>query len=283
MGFSCRYDPVSCQEDNMSFIENLRKKLRIERLAKTIAVSTGAPGIPKKIEKEKMRELLSMSPYVLEKRRDLELYFREGKADRGEVLVLDNELPLYGNTTLDDVTLRRSPELKEMLSIRNIIKILNDNDILISKGREALSYVCDRTLELLDLRYERQDIQKMADAGLDAFARADTDGVVDMLELFVEVLGYVAGPADVLVNDCIIYGETKVGPGGDTILGPTVMYNESTNELRLVNQRLSLGDPVARGLIPAVATGEIAPDKDGLDVFPSLAEMVPARKSPTVH
>ena len=55
----------------------------------------------------------------------------------GEVLVFDNELSLYGNTTLYGATLHRSPELKEMISIRNIIRILNDSDIPIYKWHDA--------------------------------------------------------------------------------------------------------------------------------------------------
>jgi hypothetical protein len=81
-----------------------------------------------------MRKLLALSPFVSAERRDLELYFRELEPEIGEIISLDNELSLYGNTTVGDVALRRSPVVKEMVNIKNIIKILNDKDIRICKG-----------------------------------------------------------------------------------------------------------------------------------------------------
>ena len=254
----------------------------MERLTKHIAVSTGSSGARKKIDKKKMRQFLSISPYRLEKRRDLELYYRETGDDVCEVLVLDNELPLFGNTTLEDVTIRRSPELKEMVRIRNIFKILNDGDILICKGRDALYYVRDRALESLDLHYEKQDILDMADEGLKAFARAETDDVLEILELFFHVLGYVAVPAEVLVNDYVMYGAESKKDGG-TFFGPIVMYNDKTNTLKAISNMISMTDPVARNMITAVALGEMSPEKEGLEVFPFLAEAIPLKKAPTVH
>jgi hypothetical protein len=267
----------------MSFIENLKKKILIDTLARTVSQSVGAPGVSRKIDKETMQRLLSLSPFVLEKRRDLDLYFRELEPGIGEVLVLDNELPLYGNTSLDDVTLRKSPELKEMISIRNVIKILNDSDILMYKGREALRYVQDRALDLLDLRYEEKDIQEMADKGLEAFVRADSEEVVEMLDLFVEILGYESVPAEVLVNDYVMFGACQKDEAGKETFGPIVMYNDKTNTIRLIKAKVLVGDPVHRAVIPAVALGEMAPDAEEYRVFEFLKEEVLKKRQPTIH
>jgi len=246
----------------MSFIENLKNKILIDTLSRTVSQSVGAPGVSRKIDKETMRRLLSLSPFVLEKSRDLDLYFRELEPGIGEVLVLDNELPLYGNTSLDDVTLRKSPELKEMISIRNVIKILNDSDILMYKGREALRYVQDRALDLLDLRYEERDIQEMADKGLEAFVRADSEGVMEMLDLFVEILGYESVPAEVLVNDYVMFGAFYKDEAGKETFGPIIMYNDRTNTIRLIKARVPVGDPIQRAVITGVALGEMEPDAE---------------------
>ena len=267
----------------MSFIENLKQKVLIDRLSRTVSQSVGAPGVSRKIDKETMRRLLSLSPFVLEKRRDLDLYFRELEPGVGEVLVLDNELPLYGNTTLDDVTLRKSPELKEMISIRNVIKILNDADILMYKGREALRYVQDRTLELLDLRYQERDIQEMADKGLEAFVRGDSEGVMEILDLFVEILGYASVPAEVLVNDYVMFGACHKDEGGRQTFGPVVMYNDRRNIIRLIKAKVPMGDPVQRAVIPGVALGEMEPDEEDYGVFQFLKEEVLKKSQPTVH
>jgi hypothetical protein len=275
--------PFHTRKKAMGFRENLKKKIRIDRLVKIIAPSTGSSGVSRKLDKEKMRELLAMGPYVMEKRRDLELYYRETAGTLNEVLVLDNELPLYGETSLEDVTLRRSPELKEMISIRNIIKILNDSDILIGKGREALSFVQDRTLETLDLHYDKKDIHDLADEALEALARADSNGVIEILELFGEILVFAPLPAEVIVNDYLTYAPAIEDADGGHLFGPIIMYNDKTNTLKLISRRLNLSDPGAREFIPDVALGKIDPDREGPEVFPFLAKLVLSKKGPTIH
>jgi hypothetical protein len=72
----------------MSLKENLKKKILIDSLAKAVSRSIGPSGGPRKIDKENMRKLLSFTPFVLEKRRDLELYFRELEPGWGRCLAL---------------------------------------------------------------------------------------------------------------------------------------------------------------------------------------------------
>ncbi|MDY6837932.1 MAG: hypothetical protein SWH78_08160 [Thermodesulfobacteriota bacterium] len=267
----------------MSFKENLKRKMLIDSLTRTASQSVGAPGVHRKVDKETIRKLLSLSPFIFEKRRDLDLYFRELEPGLGEILVLDNELPLYGKTTLDDVALRRSPELKEMVNIRNVIKILKDSDILMCKGREALRYVQDRALELLDLRYEPKDIEEMADEGLEAIARVDSEAVMEALDLFVEILGYEPVPAEVLVNDYIMFGACQKDERGKELWGPIVMYNDRTNTIRGIKRPMASDDPVERDMIARVALGEIEADAEEFSVFPFLKEEVLKKKQPTVH
>jgi hypothetical protein len=266
----------------MSFKESLKRKILINILATRACRSIGAPGVSRKVDKKTIRELLSLSPFVPEKKRDLDLYFRDLEEGVGEVLVLDNELPLYGKTTLDDVTVRRSPELKEMVNIRNVIKILRDSDILMCKGREAIRHVQDRALDLLDLRYEAKDIEEMADEGLEALVRGDSDAVMETLELFMEILGYGSVPAEVLVNDYVMFGARHEEEGRETF-GPIVMYNDKTNTLRLIKRRMVAGDAIQRDMIAGVALGELEPDAEELAVFPFLKDEVLKMKQPTIH
>ena len=261
----------------MSFKENLKKKMLIDTLSRTVSQSIGSPERPWKVDKETMRRLLSLSPFVLEKRRDLELYFRQLEPGIGEILVLDNELPLYGKTTLDDVTLRKSPELKEMISIRNVIKILHHSDVIMSKGRDALRYVHDRALDLLDLRFEEKDIEEMVNDGIDALAREDSDAVLETLDLFVELLGYEPVPAAVLVSDYVMYGDQHEGGNGRQSYGPIVMYNDRTNVMRMIKHTVFMDDPEAQTLIPGVALGEIEPDAEGSEVFRFLKQAALAK------
>jgi hypothetical protein len=267
----------------MSLKENLRKKILIDSLARAVLQSIGPPSGPRRIDKENMRKLLAFTPFVLEKRRDLELYFRELGPGLGEVLSLDNELPLYGATSLEDVALRRSPELKEMISIRNVIKILNVKDILLCNGRDAVHYVQDRALALLDLSFDEKDVSEMADEGIDALVRADSEAVMETLELFVELLGYRAVPAAVLVNDYVMFGYPHGAEDGREAFGPIIMYNDRTNILRLMKETIAADDPLANVKIPRVALGEIEPDAEGYEVFHFLKDAALKKGHPTVH
>ena len=261
----------------MAFKENLKKKILTDRLSRTICQSIGSPGSTRKIDKESMRKLLALSPFVPEKRRDLELYFRELEPGVGEVISLDNELPLYGKTNVDDVALRRSPEVKEMLNIRNIIKILSDKDIRICKGSDTVLHVQNLALDLLDLSFGEEDMQELVNDGIDAMAREDSDAVLETLELFVELLGYKPVPADVLANGHVIYGDQHDGGNGRQSHGPIVMYDDKTNVLRLIKQTVFIDDPETQTLIQDVALGEIEPDAEGGEVFRFLKQTALAK------
>jgi hypothetical protein len=227
--------------------------------------------------------LLSLTPFILEEQRDLELYFRELESGLGEVLCLDNELPVYQNTTLDDVGLRRSPELKEMISIRNVVKILNVKDILLCNGRDAVDYVQNLAVDLLDLSFDEKDVDDMAEEGTNALVKADSDGVMEILDLFVELLGYRAVPAAVLVNDYVMFGEHHDLGLGKEAFGPIIMYNDKTNILRLIKDPISIDDPLANVKIPGVALGDAEPDAEAYQVFRFLKDAALKKEPRTLH
>lgn len=268
----------------MSFKENLKRKILIDGLTETASLSVGTPDMSRKVDKDAVRELLSLSPYIVEKKRDLELYFMEVEKGLGEIISLDNELPLYTHTTVDDVTLRRSPELKEMISIRNIIKILNDSDILLYKGRETLRHIRKRALELLDLRYEKADIEQLADEGIEALAGASSDQVMEILDLFVEIMGCELVPVEFTVNDYeMMFGPCERAEDKDRLFTWIVMYNVKRNELKLIRQNLIAKNKVSRELIRSIGKGEISPEAEGVGVFQFLASEVLKNKGPTLH
>jgi hypothetical protein len=257
--------------------------MRIDELARTVSQSVGTQSGSPQIDKKTMRELLALSPYHFDKTRDLDLYIRPLEHDMEEVLVLDNELPLYTNTTRNDVALRRSPELKEMISIRNIIKILNDSDIRLCKGRTAVEHVRQRSLELLDLRYEKSDIDGLIDEAKEALLTGDGDRVMEILRLFIEIMNYEFVPADLAVNDHAIFGPAEHREGLPPVFRYAVLYNERANELKLINHRLAGGDPAAQEFILSVVEGTIEPDATSVQVLRFLADETLENKGPTIH
>ena len=145
----------------MGFKENLLKKVQIDALAKTVIDAYGPPDSGGRIDKDVMRQLLDLGGFQAIKERDLDLYILEGNKTKGKILVLDNDLAIY-HTSAADVGMRKSPVVKEMLTIRSIIKILNDKDVVVSKKDSSVRTVQNRCLDMLDLSFAASDIDALA-------------------------------------------------------------------------------------------------------------------------
>jgi len=177
----------------MSFRENLLKKIRIKSLGGNILRSMGPVDSGKRTDIKTLRELLDMSPYTHHKERDLDLYIQKTDGEKYHIIVLGNDLPMY-LTTVADVAMRRSPTVKEMISIRNAFKILNDKDVIVKKGPETLESIQKESIDLLDLSYETNDLKAIAEDGSASLENAYQDGVIESLSLFGELLGFQPAP-----------------------------------------------------------------------------------------
>ena len=141
----------------MSFKENLKAKIRLDRLLQKLVSTIREPPGRWWLDKALTQELLDLTDLKHKKVSNLHLYIRPLEGEIMEVLVFDNELPIY-HTTVDDVVLRKSPYWQQMFSIRNVKKIMNHHDVLVSKGKESLNRIHANALALLDLTYTRDDL-----------------------------------------------------------------------------------------------------------------------------
>ena len=171
----------------MAFKENLLQKIRVDQLAVQVLASIGAEGTEAKLDKNSMRQLLALSPYVHRRERDLDLYVEDTDAPMKKILVLDSELPLY-RTTVADVAMRKSPEVGEMVNLRNIVKILRDSDVKISRKAESLKAVQAECIARLDLSFNAEDINDIRRDGIASLESNYADGVNEALLLFAELL-----------------------------------------------------------------------------------------------
>ena len=160
----------------MSFKDNLRKKIEINDLVQRIKASMGLPDSGRRVDKDLVRKLLAEGDYEKIVERDMELYRLSPLGNKPRLLVLDNDLSIY-RTSVDDVVLRKSPVVKEMLNIRNVIKILNDADVVISKKAVSLSTLQEELVDGLDLRYTPQDIEDLVYDGRSALENKYAEGV----------------------------------------------------------------------------------------------------------
>ncbi|MBC2695320.1 MAG: hypothetical protein HF982_08620 [Desulfobacteraceae bacterium] len=257
----------------MSFKENFLKKIKIDKMSKVVLASIGHPDSGKKIDKETVRELLEMSPYKCRQERDLDLYIKEADNGVEKILVLDNDLAIY-KTTPEDVGMRKSPTVKEMLSIRNVIKILNDKDVVISKKEDSLKTIQNELIEMIDLSFNKFDIEEIEKDGLDALEKWDADGVLEGLSLFAELLDYESPPKAMKIVNHIVIGSLTKKESGEVMFGPVVIYSITNNYLKLIDEQIGSLDKANIELMHNIAVGKEAAPFEGPLVFKYLKEEV---------
>ncbi|MFC1858529.1 hypothetical protein ACFL9U_10980 [Thermodesulfobacteriota bacterium] len=257
----------------MTFKDNLLEKIEIEKLTKTIVHSIGPPESGRKVDKESMRRLLGMGAFEYRRERDLDLYVFSEKPQKGKILVLDNELAIY-NTTIEDVALRKSPTIREMISIRNAIKILSDSDVVESKKEESVQAVREQCLGPLDLSFTTSDLDEIVHDGVASLERGYTEGIVECLSLFSEILGYQPPPKHFRVGNHEIIGAATQKEGGELLFGPMVIYGIIHNILRLFDEQVGSFDKAKIERMHQVARGKEAPSLEGPEVFHHLKQTV---------
>jgi hypothetical protein len=261
----------------MSFKENLLKKIRIKQLARQVLASIGPAESGQKIDKDAMRSLLEMSPYQYQKARDLDLYVEKGEGGPDRILVLDNELPVY-QTTVEDVLIRKSPYIKEMTKIGNIIKILKDSDVKVSRKEDSVRAVEKECIGRLDLAFDASDIRDMAGEGTTSLENGYAEGVKESLALFSELLGYQPPPKAFEVRHHDIIGALAEKSAGEVIYGPMVIFSLIDNSLRLLSDQISSFDKTKVEFFQKVAEGKEKASVEGKEVFDYLAKEVLRQK-----
>ena len=257
----------------MSFKENLLKKIQINLLARKVLASFGPPETASRLDKDAMRSLLEMSPYQYQKERDLDLYIENVEDAKTRILVLDNELPIY-LTSVEDVVIRKSPYTREMLKIGNIIKILKDSDVKVSRREASLETVKKKCIDLLDLTYDAADIEAIATDGLNSLDNGYADGIVESLTLFSELLGYRPPPKSFHIRHHQIFGAVAETQAGEILYGPAVALSLVDNSLVLIADEISSLDKGKIEQFQLIARGKEKPAAEGAEVFKYLKDAV---------
>jgi hypothetical protein len=257
---------------------NILKKIEIDQLARQTIQSLKPPRTGSQFDKTAMRKILTLGKLPTRKERDLELYIIENDAEKKKILVLDNGLAIY-HTSIKDVCMRKSPTVKEMLSIRNAFKILNDKDVVISKKEDSVRSIQAKIIGNLDLAYTAADIEGIEKEGQASLESRYADGVVEALSLFAELLNYHEAPNAFHVPHHRIWGAEKTTKAGKTTWGPLVIYAMADNTLRLIDTPIDTSDKEKMDTFRKIVDGHVEPDMEGLPVFKYLKVAVPAYRS----
>jgi hypothetical protein len=253
----------------MSFKENLLKKIKINQSAKQVIASIGPIDSGRKIDKQIMRDLLETANYHYQRKRDLDLYIKDIDAEKTRILVLDNDLAIY-NTSLYDVAMRKSPTVKEMMNPFNVVKILKDTDVVMSKKEDSVKTIQQECIANLDLSYTATDIDDIIKDGLASLDNAYTDGVNECLDLFAEILNYSSVPKAFGIRHHKIVGKLIRKETGEDLFGPMVLYSMIHNALKLVDQQIGSYDKGKMEFVQNVAAGKEKASMEGPDVFQYL-------------
>lgn len=259
----------------MSFKENLLKKIEIERKTQVALASIGTPDSDRKLDKEAVRWMLEVAGYRHRQVRDLDLYMQPQtlEAGRGRILVLDNELKVY-DTTVEDVAMRKSPIVKEMLNIRNAIRILNDKDVAVSRKADTLKALHDECVGALDLRFAPGDLTALSADGRAALEREQAEAVVECLDLFAELLGYGPPPRAFRLNRHHIVCDRGEGSGGEVVCGPLAVYSLLHNGLKFIDMKIGVFDKAKIAVFEDIAAGRAKASVEGPEVFEALRQRV---------
>lgn len=254
----------------MSLKENLIKKIEIKKMARKV-ISSLKPREDgyHRIDKDTMQRLLSMTAYTHQRERDLDLYIQKSSEGTQKILVLDNGLAIF-DTDIQDVVLRKSPTVKEIISIRNIKKILNDSDVVICKKEESVERIKNECINSLDLSFSEKDLDQIVKDGVSSLKNNYSDGVIESISLFAELLDYVPAPDPLKVKHHAIYGKLERKTVNLSVFGPMIIFSKVNNELKLLDSRISTSDKAKIKNIHRVAGGEAKADATGPDVLEFL-------------
>jgi hypothetical protein len=256
----------------MSFKENLKAKIKLDALLRKITSTIREIPAQKRLDKELTQELLEMTDLEPKKVRDLHLYVRPLEGEIMEVLVFDNELPIY-HTTVYDVALRKSPEWKEMFSIKNIKKVMNDQDVIVTKGKESLKRMHANALALLDLSYTGDDLALLVEDARRGLEKKSLEQIQESLNLFFELLDFQPVSLGILEHDLQVFARPKTNGGAATTFENILLFNEENFTLGLKKGTLSPQSDLDLAWVMQYARGEEKADLEGAEVFEFLAAL----------
>jgi hypothetical protein len=256
----------------MSFKENLKARIKADRLFGKLVSTTKEPPAKWWVDKVLTQELLEMTDLEHKKFRDLHLYIRPLEGEIMEVLVFDNELPIY-HTTLADVALRKSPFWQEMFSIRNIKKIMNHHDVLVSRGKESVKRIHANALALLDLTYTRDDMAVLLEDAGRGLEHKSIAQIQESFDLFSNLLDFQPVSLQVPERDLQVFARPTPNGGDVQTFEHLILFDEKTLSLGLKKGTFSPQSDSDLAWVMRYVRGEETADLQGIDVFAFLAEL----------
>jgi hypothetical protein len=256
----------------MSFKENLKAKINLDELLRKLTSTIRETPGQRRLDKGRTHQLLEMTDFEHKKVRDLDLYVRPLEGERMEVLVFDNELAIY-HTTVADVALRKSPEWKEMFSIKNIKKVMDDKDVIVSKGKESLNRLYNDALARLDLSYSEDDLALLVEDARRGLEQKSLEQVQEAFDLFFALLHFQPVSLGILDDDIEVFARPKANGGAAKTFEYPIFFSDESFLLGLKKGTISPRSDLDLAWVMQYAQGEESADLQGAEVFEFLATL----------
>lgn len=256
----------------MSFKDNLKARIKADGLFGQLVSTIQEPPGKRWMDKVLTHELLDMTDFEHKKVSGLDLYTRPFEGETLEVLVFDNELPIY-HTTISDVALRKAPYWQQMFSIRNIKKIMNHHDVLVTTGKDSLNRIHENALALIDLTYTRDDLASLLEEARQGIDRKSITQIRESLDLFFTLLDFEPLSLGVQEKNLGLFVRPRTGGGAVPVFEHLVLFNEETTQLGLKKGVFSPQSDMDLAWVIQYIKGEKNADLQGPDVFAFLYEL----------
>ena len=160
-----------------------------------------------------------------------------------------------------------------MFSIRNIKKIMNDNDVIISKGKESLKRLYANATALLDLRYTRDDLTLLLENGRNGLERKSIGQIQESLDLFVYLLDFEPLLLDVLEKNLQVFARPGHKNGPVPTFEHLILFDEAALSLGLKKGAFLPENDLDLAWVMQYVSGDKTADLKGIDVFKFLVEL----------
>lgn len=259
----------------MTLKETILKKIKIKDASKAVAESIRTIG-DSRIDKKNAIILLESSGYTHEHLRDINLYYKGIDPDKRLIIVLDSEFATY-NTSLEDVAIRKSPTIKEMLSIGNVKKILWDEGVILQKKTGTLETITREAIERLEIVITKKSVEEIMYQAMASLAEGHDEGIMEGLMIFSELLEWSSPQVSIKTPSVFISGKIIRDSGPENNFGPALAYNRKSREIGLTEKVYGLFDENDRSAFEKFANENIGADIIGENVFRRLNEMVQSK------
>ncbi len=253
----------------MSFKENLLRKIKLDQLRSRVLSSIGSSGSGVKVDKQSMKYLLNEAGLLSTRLRNIDMYISDDAGSDNNIFVLDNELAIY-NTSINDVALRKEPTLKEMISIKNAIKILNDSDVIVSKREKSVETIYNKGLLNLELSFTSDDIKQLEYDGRAAVEWKDSESLLEILSMFSELLDYKPEPKVLKLEHTYIRGG-RLLEKNEELFGPVVIYSIANDSIKMIKKNIDIKNTESVKYFHEIARGSLDAFCEGPSVIKFLA------------